>query len=96
MRVERRITRGDGRAYSADGDAEQAAAILSRGRAVLAEARAAYALGRRDTFTAVRLRGGTVAIGNLRRAAPLPAADELAEARMRLIAAKAATLGGPR
>ncbi len=87
--IERRIVRADGRAYPAETDGEQTAATLSRGRALLAEARSTYGLGRRDTFSATRLSGGVVGLSRVRRAAPLPAADELAEARLELLAQKA-------
>ena len=95
--IEHRITRADGRAYAAEGDNDQAVAVLSRGRKLLAEARATYGLGSRDAFRAGRLRDGTVVISGVRRAKPLPAADELAEARQRLLEVKATALpGGPR
>jgi hypothetical protein len=93
MRVERRIVFRDGR-YGADAEgASQADETLRRGRALLAEARAAYGLGRRDTFMAWR-GNGVVMVQSVRRAAPMHPDDELAEARIEVLAAKAATLRG--
>jgi hypothetical protein len=83
----------DGR-YGDDGVAEQAAETLQRGRALLAEARAAYGLGRRDRFSAQRSRSGVILISNVKPAAPTRPDDEIAEARIELLEAKAAALRG--
>ena len=95
MRAERRVFRSDGTCFA--DDAEQVAAVFKGGMALLAEARAKYGLGRRDGLTAGRLRDGTVVVSKVRLAPPQSAADELAEARIEVLAARAAALpGGPR
>jgi hypothetical protein len=91
VKIERRITRGNGSGYSGDGNGEQAAETLQRGRALFAEARAAYGLGRRDTFTAWR-GNGVVMVQSVRRAPKQSAADELLDARAELLELKAQAL----
>jgi hypothetical protein len=92
VKIERRVTRGDGSGYLADGNGEQAAETLRRGRAILAEARAAYGLRRGDSFTAYRAHG-TIVVSNVKRV-PMHPDDELLDARAELIALKAKAVRG--
>ena len=91
MQTERRILRADG-TYTDSGNEDQAAATLTRGVRLLAEAQRTYGLSRRDRFSAVRLRSGLVGISRVALAPPMSAADEVAEARLELLAEKARAL----